>query len=282
MKRAQDLLAEYGNRYMVCEAPGDPAAFAAATSCGSSFAYGLQKHIVHSVKLGRTYKDLPYLLRTMPVDQMGTMLANHDFDAGARLQRTFAGDAKSYKIAAATLFTLPGRPFIYYGEEIGLGLSDQVQQNDQAIRGPMAWSAAEPNGGFTKADKPFRPLVSNWKTNNVAVESADPNSLLAWYRALIALRKAEPALSVGSFKPLSARDDPVFAFEREHDGTRLLVLVNYAFREIRQPLPEGFDAARWKAVFPAAAQPQIAARAGTQRLEVKLGPQQVLVLKSGS
>ena len=83
MKRVQDLLAQYPNRYMVCEAPSDPAAFAAASSCGSAFAFGLQKHLIASIKLGRVRPDLLYTMRTLPVDRMGTLLANHDHFAGS-------------------------------------------------------------------------------------------------------------------------------------------------------------------------------------------------------
>jgi glycosidase len=114
----------------------------------------------------------------------------------------------------------------------------------------------------------------------VARESADPDSLLNWYRALIRLRNAEPALSVGRFSVLSSRDDPVFAFEREHEGTRLLVLLNYAYREVGYALPEGFDPARWKPAFPAGAAIEIVTRSGSRRPEVRLAPQQVLVLRS--
>ena len=271
MKRVADLLAEYGNRYMVCEAPSDPAPFAAPDSCGSSFAFGLQKHILASVKLGRVRPDLLYTLKTLPVARMGTILANHDFFAGARLMRQFNGDEKSYRVAAATLLTLPGIPFIYYGEEIGLAHAEPVAGDDPAIRGPMSWSD-EANAGFSSA-KPFRPNVVNWKTHNVAAEDRQPESLLNWYRALIAARNAEPALSVGSFNPISTADAPVLAFTRELDGSRVLVLINYAYREAPFALPAALQGLSWKALVPAMA----AVPAGNAW---KLAPQQVLVLKA--
>jgi alpha-amylase len=277
LKRVQDLLGEYGAKYLVCEAPSDPAAFAAADSCGSAFAFGLHKNIVASVKLGRLRADLLYLLRTLPVARMGTLLANHDSFAGARLMRQFDGDEKSYRVAAATLLTLPGTPFIYYGEEIGLAQSSPVRYDDQAIRGPMSWSA-EPNAGFTIASQPFRPNVANWKTHNVALEEADPASLLNWYRALIALRNAEPALAIGTFKPLSERDAPIFAFLREHAGDRLLVLINFAYQEATLPLPEGIAAQGWQTAFPVGAALPFAA--GGKTGEIRMKAQQVLVLKA--
>ena len=292
MKRIQALLAEYGERFMVCEAPSDPVAFAAADSCGSAFAFGLQKHLIASVKLGRVKPDLLHTLSSQPVARMATFLANHDAFAGARLFKQFNGDEKSYRVAAATLLTLPGTPFIYYGEEIGLSHAEPVQQDDQALRGPMSWSA-EPQAGFTRADKPFRPLVANWKTHNVEAERRDPASLLSLYRQLIALRTSEPALAIGSFTPVSAKDDPVLAFTREHAGAKLLVLINYAYRDATQALPAGTQAAQWKPVFPAdaawpqkavastkAAKPSKPTPATPTGLEIRLAPQQVLILKA--
>ena len=275
LKRVQDLLAEYGNRYMVCEAPSDPAPFAAADSCGSAFAFGIHKHLMGSVKIGRVLPDLLYNLGKLPVARMGTMLANHDYFAGARLFKQFGGDEKSYRVAAAALLTLPGIPFVYYGEEIGLAQTEGGGNDDPAIRGPMSWSA-EPNAGFSSA-KPFRANVTNWKTHNVIAEQANPDSLLNWYRGLIALRNAEPALSVGSFKPLSEKDAPIFAFTREQDGTHLLVLINFAYRDATLALPAGFQATAWQPVFPAGAKPAFALKGG--KLEVRLAAQQVQILK---
>lgn len=286
LKRVQELLASYGNKYLVCESPSDPAPFAEADSCGSAFAFGLQKHILSSVKLGRLRDDVLYTLRKMPMPRMATLLANHDHFAGSRLIKQFDGDEKGYKAAAATLLTLPGTPFLYYGEEIGLGLSSPVANADQSLRGPMSWSA-EPHAGFTRADKPFRPNVANWQTHNVAAQQADPDSLLNWYRGLIALRNAEPALSIGSFTPLSERDMPVFAFTREHEGSRLLVLINFAHRAATHTLPASFEASQWSVVFPrGAASPFVVprksakTRAGTTAAQVKLAAQQVLILKA--
>jgi glycosidase len=286
LKRVQELLAGYGNKYLVCESPSDPAPFATPDSCGSAFAFGLHKHIMGSVKLGRVRDDLLYNLRKLPVPRLATLLANHDYFAGARLMKQFAGDERSYKVAVATLLTLPGTPFIYYGEEIGLGQSDPVSNQDQSIRGPMSWSG-EANAGFTAAEKPYRPNVANWKTHNVAAQQAEPNSLLNWYRGLIALRNAEPALSVGTITPLSERDLPIFAFMREHEGARLLVLINFAYRDATLALPAGLQASGWNVVFPTgttlpfvAPKKGKAGKPGVEPTQVRLAAQQVVILKA--
>ncbi len=292
MERVQDLLAQYGQRTMVCEAPSDPAAFAQASSCGSAFAFGLQKHILRSVRMGRLMPDVPYMLRTMPIDHMGTFLANHDTFAGTRLFQQLQGDEASYRIAAASLLTLPGRPFIYYGEEIGLAQSPVASGGDPALRGPMSWSA-EHNAGFTTAEKPFRPNVDNWRTHNVAVEQANPASLLNWYKALITLRKAKPALADGSFTNLSKDDDPIFAFVREREGQRILVAINYASRDATLSLPADFNAESWTPVFPQGGKwvvgpPKARKPAKGDKsppatgLELRLGAQQVVIVEQAT
>jgi alpha-amylase len=284
MKRIQGLLAQYPNRTMVCEAPSDPAAFAAADSCGSAFAFGLQKHLIASIKLGRVKPDLLYTLRTLPMDRMATLLANHDHFAGARLYQQFNGDEKSYRLAAAALLTLPGIPFIYYGEEIGLSHAEPVSNSDQSIRGPMSWTAGA-NAGFSSARSTFRPNVDNWKSHNVELQKADSASLLNWYRGLIALRNAEPALAIGNFAPISQKDEPVFAFTRSHAGNSLLVMINLAYREAALTLPEDFEPSLWKPAFPAGATYDVGPKAGQKAgvpLQIRLGPQQMLVLKAVS
>lgn len=284
MGQVRKLLDQYGKRYMVCEAPSDPVPFAENGSCGSAFAFGLQKHIVHSVKMGRVMPDLLYTLKTFPIERMGTILSNHDWFAGARPWRQFNGDVKTYKMAAATLLTLPGIPFIYYGEEIGLGLSEESYHDDQKIRGPMAWDGNKPLGGFTDSDSAFRAVVQNWKTNNVAAEDKNPDSLLNWYRGLIHLRNAEHALSVGTMKPISGPDEQIFAFEREHEGTKLLVLLNYAYREGVLDLPAGFKAEQWQPVFPASGklnvQPKKVKKGEAPVQQLHMGTQEVLILKA--
>lgn len=298
MKRVQDLLGSYGKRYMVCEVPSDPTAFAAPDSCGSAFAFGIQKHIMRSVGVGRVVPELLYGLQKMPVARMGTFLSNHDTFAGARIFRQVKGDEAAYRVAAATLLTLPGTPFVYYGEEIGLGLVEGISGGDPSLRGPMSWSG-EAHAGFTTAKEPFRPNVSNWKTHNVAAQQAKPDSLLNWYKQLIAMRKAEPALAIGSFKPVSKEDDQIFAFAREHEGTKLLVLINYAYQDGAIDLPADFDVKAWKAVMPAGGEMDVRAKAAAKpkkgerapakpaagaapARELFMKPQQVMVFKAGS
>ena len=108
--------------------------------------------------------------------------------------------------------------------------------------------------------------------------------------SLIALRNAEPALALGSFAPMSQKDEPVFAFKRTHEGGLVLVLINLAYRDAALALPADFEPARWQPAFPPGAaldvrtktaqKPPPGGKSARPQLEVRLGPQQVLVLKA--
>ncbi|MEK7248300.1 MAG: DUF3459 domain-containing protein, partial [Chloroflexota bacterium] len=91
-------------------------------------------------------------------------------------------------------------------------------------RTPMQWDAS-PNAGFTAAREPWLPIADDYQRTNVAIERDDPTSMLSLYRALIDLRRSEPALSVGSYTGVPA-DNNVLAFIREHEDARLLVALN--------------------------------------------------------
>ena len=99
----------------------------------------------------------------------------------------------------------------------GLGLGRDPE------RTPMQWDAS-PNAGFTTGE-PWLPIAADYRVMNVAAEAADPRSMLSLHRALIALRRAEAALSVGEHVPVSASGD-VLAYERRHAGRRVLVALN--------------------------------------------------------
>jgi glycosidase len=112
-------------------------------------------------------------------------------------------------------------PFIYYGEEIGL----LGKKPDEDIRLPMQWSA-EANAGFSAAASAWRPAHPDYATKNVAAQSADPASLLAFYRALIHLRNTHAALRVGETFVLETGSLAVYALLRASTQETALVVVN--------------------------------------------------------
>ena len=221
MKDVRTMLDGYAKRYMVCEAPADPAGFGASTACGSAFAFGHQGDIVNAAK-GSTaaVKAVADYFVSAP-STMATMVSNHDAFAGQRLFDQVGGNLAQYKLAAATYLLQPGTPFIYYGEEIGMSGATSLS-GDPKLRTPMSWTAG---GGFTTGT-PFRAASGNVATNNVATQSSDPNSLLAWYKGLIALRRAYPSLARGSYEAASASGS-VMSFQRVLGSERMVVVVNY-------------------------------------------------------
>lgn len=214
---------DYDNRYMVCEEPADPVTAASNSSCGSAFAFGFNDYVRASVQNGQVSSQLRQVLTSYPLQRMGVMLGNHDAFAGVRLMDDFNGDLNQYRLAAATQMTMPGQPFIYYGEEIGMNHSSG-NSGDWALRAPMSWSSSN-SDGFSTAT-PFRAYAANRASHNVAAQQADSGSLLNYYKALIAARKANPPLRHGDLNLL--RSDTVLAFSRSYQGEQMVVVLNYA------------------------------------------------------
>ena len=146
----------------------------------------------------------------------GTFLTNHDMVRVA----TQVGDPALLPAAAVLLFSLPGTPWVYYGEE--LGLRNGADAGDEAKRQPMPWHPG-PGVGFTTGT-PWQAPNADAAEISVAVELAQPTSLLALYRQLIGLRKSSEALSVGETRLLRA--GPLVGVLRQAGAERVLALVN--------------------------------------------------------
>jgi alpha-amylase len=146
-----------------------------------------------------------------------TFLSNHDQE---RVMSVFMGDPDKAKLAASVLMTIPGTPFVYYGEEIGM----TGNKPDEKIRTPMQWSS-DRNAGFTTVI-PWEPVNKDYPQTNVSSEDADPNSLLWHYRYLIQLRNNHAALRVGDFYSVRADNFSVLAYLRSSKEENLLVLIN--------------------------------------------------------
>ncbi|MBA2277816.1 MAG: DUF3459 domain-containing protein [Chloroflexia bacterium] len=153
----------------------------------------------------------------IPDQRFATFLTNHD---QPRIATQLGGAAADLRLAAMLLLTMPGTPFIYYGEEIGMA----GDKPDERIRTPMQWSPG-PGGGFTTG-RPWESPQDDWQTRTVAAQPTDPASLLAWYRTLIHARAAHPALGHGDFTAVASSDPNVFAFLRTTPAEQVLVLIN--------------------------------------------------------
>jgi alpha-amylase len=153
-------------------------------------------------------------------------LTNHDQQ---RVATDLGNDPTKLRTAAAILLTLPGAPFLYYGEEVGL--QNGPGSKDELKRTPMPWDEST-GGGFTTGH-PWSDFAPGRETANVAIETGDPNSLLSYYRQLIRLRHASAALKKGDLKLLTPGGSaPVLAFLRQSEKERVLVVHNLGTAEV--------------------------------------------------
>ena len=154
-----------------------------------------------------------------PFLQYGTFLTNHDQN---RVMNVLGQDIKKAKLAASLYLTMPGIPYLYYGEEVAM----LGQKPDPDIRRPMQWSD-ESNAGFTTGN-PWRTPNSNYPEFNVAVMEEDENSLLNHYKKLIHFRNHNPQLQTGEYEAAISSHDEVVAFFRYDDDTEetKLIVIN--------------------------------------------------------
>jgi alpha-glucosidase len=161
------------------------------------------------------------------------VLSNHDLPRVA----TRVGQDQA-RIATMLLLTLRGTPTLYYGDELGMEdapvpegqMRDPKAANMPGFglgrdgsRSPMQWSS-EPNAGFTTGE-PWLPLAENALRRNVEAQQGNETSMLSFTQRLLALRRAERALSTGDYQSVPASGS-VLAFLREGDGRRFLVALN--------------------------------------------------------
>lgn len=155
-------------------------------------------------------------LDAFPEAQFATFLANHD---QKRTRSALFADERTYTAATIQL-TLPGIPFIYYGEEIGM----QGDKPDENIRRPMQWTGEE-GVGFTTGI-PWNEPFEDYPERNVALQEEDPASLLNHYRALLALWNDHEALRSDEFVFVTTDSNRVLAYLRPGTESTILVLVN--------------------------------------------------------
>jgi maltose alpha-D-glucosyltransferase/alpha-amylase len=128
------------------------------------------------------------------------------------------------------LFSLPGTPVLFYGEEIGMG-EDLRAEGRLAVRTPMQWSP-EPRGGFSTAEEselpgPIPDGEYGPEHVNVASQERDPESLLSWMRSLIESYRACPELAWGRYEVLDAGDTAVLAHRCDTEGGTVVAVHNF-------------------------------------------------------
>lgn len=183
------------------------------------FAFEVSDSIIAAVRSGSARKLFPPLLRiqqAIPPDRWAPFLRNHD---QTRTLTELGGDVARAKVAATILLTIPGLPFVYYGEEIGM----TGNKPDERLRTPMHWRRGRA-AGFTTG-VPWQPLQPDSLAANVEAQNDDPASLLSLYRRLIHLRAQNAALATGELTPLAAGSDAIAAYLRRA-GDRVVIVVS--------------------------------------------------------
>src|SRR5680860_590036 len=128
------------------------------------------------------------------------------------------------------LFSLPGSPVMYYGDEIGMG--DNIYLGDRdGVRTPMQWTP-DRNAGFSRGDfaQLYLPIIMDpvygYQSVNIEAQQRHPNSMLHWVRNLVRVRKQYPVFGAGTFRALEASNPKVLAFLREDDNQIVMVVAN--------------------------------------------------------
>jgi len=167
-----------------------------------------------------------------------------------RLAPLLENDRRKIELLNSLLFSMPGTPVLYYGDEIGMG--DNIYLGDRdGVRTPMQWSV-DRNGGFSRVDpaKLFLPAIQDsiygFSAVNVEAQLASTTSLLNWTRRMIAVRRSHVAFGRGTLRFLYPANRKVLAYLREYDGERILCVVNVS----RAPQAVELDLSEFKDMVP--------------------------------
>lgn len=187
----------------------------------SYFTFQLSDALLGAVDRGTASGLLTEYLRLqdagVPPTRFSPFQRNHD---QTRTMTVLHGDARKARMSAALLLTLPGVPFVYYGEEIGM----TGDKPDPRLRTPMQWTGGR-GAGFTTGTE-WEALQPDSAAVNVAAQENDAASLLSLYRRLIHLRLRNDALANGRLVPLTASDGAVAAYLRRDGSHAVLVVAN--------------------------------------------------------
>jgi maltose alpha-D-glucosyltransferase/alpha-amylase len=167
-----------------------------------------------------------------------------------RLAPLLGNDLQRIQVANSILLTLIGSPFLYYGDEIGMGDNIWLEDRD-GVRTPMQWDDG-PNAGFSTAprerlsDPVIEDGVYGYRTVNVRAQEADPNSLLNWTRDILRERKVHPAFGRGTLEILAPGNRAVLAYVRAYEGEMIAVVNNLS----AEPQEARLDLARYAGMQP--------------------------------
>ncbi|GBD20299.1 Trehalose synthase/amylase TreS [bacterium HR28] len=255
----------YRNRMLLAEAnqwPEDAVAyFGQGDECHMAFHFPLMPRLFMAIRMEDRFPIVDILSQTPPIPetaQWALFLRNHDeltlemvtdeerdymyrvyardpvarinLGIRRRLAPLLGNNRRRIELMNGLLFSLPGTPVIYYGDEIGMG--DNVYLGDRnGVRTPMQWSA-DRNAGFSTAPRQrlYLPVIVDaeyhYEAVNVEAQQANPHSLLWWMKRLIALRKQFKAFGRGSFEFIPVDNRKVLAYVRRYEQETILVVAN--------------------------------------------------------
>ena len=162
-----------------------------------------------------------------------------------RLAPMLKNDRRCLELAYSLLFTLPGTPVIWYGEEIGMG-EDLSLEERNSVRTPMQWSD-EPSAGFSSAppEKLIRPVISegdfSYQHVNFDAQNRDRESLLNWMEKAIRARKSCPEFGYGNFEIIDTNQPSVFAHRCTWENTEVMAIHNFADQPVSVQIDFGGD-----------------------------------------
>jgi maltose alpha-D-glucosyltransferase/alpha-amylase len=286
LKRVRsEIDSRYQDRVLLAEAnqwPDDVVAyFGDGDECHMAFHFPVMPRMFMAVRREDALPIVEILERTPPIPdgaQWGLFLRNHDEltlemvtdDERDYMYEEYAKDPRmklnlgirrrlmplldngrdEYELMHAILFSLPGSPVLYYGDEIGMG--DNIFLGDRdGVRTPMQWTG-DRNGGFSRADfaqlylPPLMDPVYGYQAVNVEAQLRQPHSLLRWLRRLIALRKQHPVFGLGTYEVVRAENPRIFTHIRTYEDDIVLCVHNLA----RSAQAVELDLSRFEGMIP--------------------------------
>jgi maltose alpha-D-glucosyltransferase / alpha-amylase len=283
MRRHVDT--NYPNRMLLAEAnqwPEDAVSyFGQGDECNMAFHFPLMPRLFMSIRMEDRFPIVDILAQTPAIPdnaQWALFLRNHDeltlemvtdeerdymyraytqdrlarinLGIRRRLAPLLGNDRKRIELMNGLLFSLPGTPVLYYGDEIGMG--DNIFLGDRnGVRTPMQWSA-DRNAGFSRANRQrlYLPVITDpeyhYETVNVEAQGQNPHSLLSWMKRLIALRKRHRAFGRGTLELLRPENRKVLAYIRRYESEQILCVANLS----RFLQAVELDLSQWKGLVP--------------------------------
>jgi maltose alpha-D-glucosyltransferase/alpha-amylase len=261
----KEVDAQYPGKVLLAEANQWPADvvdyFGDGDECHMCFHFPLMPRMFMAVRREQRTPITEILAQTPDIpegSQWGMFLRNHDeltlemvtdeerdymyteyakdprMKANVGIRRRLAplvdNDRRVAELLHAMLFSMPGSPILYYGDEIGMG--DNIYLGDRdGVRTPMQWTP-DRNGGFSRADfarlylPPLMDPVYGYQSVNVEAEMRDPSSQLHWMRRMLQVRKQHPLFGTGTFEVIPADNPSVLAYVRIEDDDIVLCVNN--------------------------------------------------------